>query len=185
MSIKDVLYFDRVRFGGGKFFSYIKSVPLRFLLFFRLTQFFGSNKFNPLYAVSWLFYRHMKMKYGFELESDCHVGYGLLIVHLGGIKVNSKAVIGNNCTLFSGCVIGSVRDGKRAGTPVLGNDVYVGVNSAIIGGITIGDDVVIAPNSFVNIDVPSHSIVFGNPAIVKHKDNATKFYTYNKVELNG
>lgn len=124
------------------------------------------------------------MKYGFELESDCHVEYGLLIVH-GGIKVNSKAVIGNNCTLFSSCVIGSVRDGKRAGVPVLGNDVYVGVNAAIIGGITIGDDVVIAPNSFVNINVPSHSVVFGNPAIVKHKDSATKFYTYNKVELNG
>lgn len=126
----------------------------------------------------------MKMKYGFELERNCKVGYGLLIVHLGGIKVNEKAVIGNNCTLFSGCVIGSIRGGKRKGAPRIGNNVYVGVNAAIVGGITIGDNVVIAPNAFVNVDVPSHSVVFGNPAHIVHKKNATKYYTYNKANLN-
>lgn len=31
----------------------------------------------------------------------------------------------------------------------------------MIGKIVIGDDVMIAPNSFVNFDVPSHSLVIG------------------------
>ena len=44
------------------------------------------------------------------------------------------------------------------------------------GTITIGDDVLIAPNSFVNVDVPSHSVVFGNPCIIKHRDWATEGY---------
>lgn len=183
MNLLEILEYDRLRFGGGKF-SYLKNPILRFLLFFRITQYLKRNKYNPIYIFSWLCYRHLKIKYGFELEQNCNVGYGLLIVHLGGIKINEKAVIGNNCTLFSGCVIGSIRDGKRKGSPVLGDDVYVGVNAAIVGGINIGNDVVIAPNSFVNVDVPSHSVVFGNPAQIVYKANAAKYYTYNKVNLN-
>ena len=52
--------------------------------------------------------------------------------------------------------------GKRKGTPTIGNRVWIGVGAVIVGNINIGDDVIIAPNSFVNIDIPSHSIVFGN-----------------------
>lgn len=57
----------------------------------------------------------------------------------------------------------------------------MGINAAIVGGITIGDDVLIAPNSFVNVNVPSHSIVFGNPCIVKHRDKATEGYINHKI----
>lgn len=39
----------------------------------------------------------------------------------------------------------------------------------------------IAPNSYVNCDVPSHSVVFGNPCVIKHKENATESYIENKV----
>ena len=46
----------------------------------------------------------------------------------------------------------------------------------IVGGITIGDDVLIAPNAFVNFDVPSHSVVVGNPAVVHPRENATEGY---------
>lgn len=52
----------------------------------------------------------------------------------------------------------------------------VGINSTIVGRVRIGNDVMIAPNTFVNFDVPSHSIVIGNPAVIHHKDNATKGY---------
>lgn len=40
----------------------------------------------------------------------------------------------------------------------------------------IGDDVMIAPNTFVNCDIPSHSVVIGNLCKVFSKDNATKQY---------
>lgn len=45
----------------------------------------------------------------------------------------------------------------------------------------IGNDVLIAPNAFVNCDIPDHSIVFGNPCIIKPKNNATEGYINNKV----
>lgn len=47
---------------------------------------------------------------------------------------------------------------------VIGNDVWIGANCYIKNGITIGDGVIIAANSFVNKDVEPYSIVGGVPA---------------------
>ena len=70
-----------------------------------------------------------------------------------------------------------VKSGKRQGVPTLKNHIYIGANASIVGGITIGNDVLIAANSFVDFDVPDNSLVIGNPCIIKHKENAcTKDY---------
>lgn len=52
----------------------------------------------------------------------------------------------------------------------------MGINATVVDNIKIGDNVIIAPNSFVNFDVPNHSVVIGNPATIHHKDNATQGY---------
>lgn len=59
------------------------------------------------------------------------------------------------------------------------------MNAVIVGNITIGDDVLIAANSFVNFDVPSHSIVIGNPGTVHNKPNATLDYIANRINICG
>ena len=79
------------------------------------------------------------------------------------------------------CSLDKPIGGGRQGTPVIGNEVWIGINATIVGKVTIGDDVLIAPNSYVNCDVPSHSIVFGNPCIIKHRENATEGYINRKV----
>lgn len=124
---------------------------------------------------------HYKEKYGLEILPRTQIGKGLYICHPFNITINPDVVIGNNCNIHKGIVIGQTNRGITKGTPIIGNEVWIGINAAIVGGITIGDDVLIAPNSFVNVDVPSHSVVFGNPCIIKHKDNATEGYIDNKV----
>lgn len=96
--------------------------------------------------------------------------------HAYSITINPMAVIGKNCNLHKGVTIGQESRGVRKGVPTIGDKVWIGVNSTIVGKITIGNDVLIAPNSFVNQDIPSHSIVLGNPCIIKHKDNAVEDY---------
>ena len=59
---------------------------------------------------------------------------------------------------------------------------WIGINAAIVGNITIGDDVLIAPNNYVNIDIPSHSAVFGNPCIIKSRVCVTESYVNHIVE---
>lgn len=46
-------------------------------------------------------------------------------------------------------------------------------------GVVINDDVLIAPGAYVNFDVPSDSIVLGNPGKIIHKDNAVEGYIKN------
>lgn len=78
-------------------------------------------------------------------------------------------------------VIGNAQ-GKRKGAPVLGDNVVVGDNAIVIGGINIGHDVLIAPGAFVNFDVPSNSIVIGNPGkIIERESSPTRKYMVFKL----
>lgn len=53
----------------------------------------------------------------------------------------------------------------------IGNDVYIGVGSLLLPGVTIGDRVVVGARSVVTKDVPSGNVVAGNPArIIKTMD---------------
>lgn len=49
----------------------------------------------------------------------------------------------------------------------IGNDVWVGMNSTILSGVTIGDGAIIGAYSVVSKDVPPYSVACGNPAEVK------------------
>ncbi len=105
---------------------------------------------------------------GIEIPGFDTIGGGLKFGYGFGITVHGGATIGEYCTLMKGCTIGGAR-GKRAGTPTLGNNVYVGINATVVGGITVGDDVFIAANTFVNFDVPPHSLVIGSPGVIHQK----------------
>ncbi|MBE7639217.1 hypothetical protein GUB10_02630 [Salegentibacter sp. BLCTC] len=56
--------------------------------------------------------------------------------------------------------------------PAILNQVYIGVNSVIVGNIKIGNNVLIASLTFVNFDVPDNAFVLGNPAkIISYSGN--------------
>ena len=127
-------------------------------------------------------YRITANKNHIEISSKANIGYGLYIGHPFCITVNSKAIIGNNCNIHKGVTIGQENRGPRRGVPTIGDNVWIGINSTIVGNIHVGNDVLIAPNTFVNRDIPDHSVVFGNPCIVKHKEYATEDYINNEVK---
>ena len=102
--------------------------------------------------------------------------YLFMLCHGYGVTVNENAILGDDVTLFKGCTVGGVRSGKLAGTPTIGNRVVLCVNSTVVGKVTIGDDVMIAPNAYVNFDVPPNSVVIGNPGVIHHKDHAADDY---------
>ncbi|MDF1762119.1 MAG: acyltransferase [Oleibacter sp.] len=49
---------------------------------------------------------------------------------------------------------------------VIGKRCFIGARSIILPGVTIGDEVVVAAGSIVTRDIPSNSLVAGNPAKV-------------------
>ena len=118
-------------------------------------------------------------KHGLEINYNTKIGKGFYVGHPYNITINEKSILGDNINIHKGVTIGQENRGARKGTPTIGNQVWIGINSTIVGKITIGDDVLIAPNSYVNCDVPSHSVVIGNPCKIIPKDNATESYINN------
>lgn len=123
----------------------------------------------------------MQVKYGVDIPARTKIGPGFKIEHLYGIVLNPDVVIGKNCNIYNGTTIGKEKRGKRIGCPQIGDEVWIGANAVIVGKISIGNDVLIAPGAYVNFDVPSHSIVLGNPAKVIERADATTEYIKNKI----
>lgn len=114
--------------------------------------------------------------YHLEIPNFKTIGRNLVLAHPSGITVNPQAIIGDDCVIFKNVTIGSIRSGKRKGVPQIGNHCVIGAGAFVCGGIHIGDNVLIAANSFVDFDVPDNAIVIGNPGTIHHKDNATRDY---------
>lgn len=101
---------------------------------------------------------------GIEIHPGAQLGSGLFIDHGMGVVIGETAVVGHNCTIYQGVTLGgtSLSHGKRH--PTLGNNVTIGVNAAVLGAISVGDNAKIGGGSVVVKDVPPDSTVVGVPA---------------------
>jgi serine O-acetyltransferase len=112
---------------------------------------------------------------GISIPASTKIGHSFYIAHFGGIVLNSKSIIGNNCNISQGVTIGVSGVGEKRGVPIIGNNVYIGVNAVIVGKIKIENNVLIGACSLVNKDVQENSIVIGVPAI-KVSNKGSKGY---------
>ena len=142
--------------------------------FMRLKRFcnYWKEHNKVVFIVGRIVYEHYKRKYNTDIPASTQIGFGCKIRHLGGIVINPGVVIGNNVDILNGVLLGQMDRGRKKGTPTIGNNVFIGTNAIVVGKINIGDDVVIAPGSYVNFDVPSHSIIIGNPGKIIARENA-------------
>lgn len=170
----DKRFNETFRFGGNKMPASFRREPeWQFIILYRKFQFNRDNILGLYYRYR---LRSMERKTGIHFENNPNIGKGLIIGHYGRIIVNGSAVLGEQIYITHGVTIGRNSVGKRKGVPVIGNRVRIGANATIVGNVHIGNDVLIAPNAFVNIDIPDHSVVVGNPCVIHHKENATVGY---------
>ncbi len=150
----------------------LKTNEFKYLRCYRIAQ---ATK-GSLWFRLWFYPRLVRfsIRTGIGLYENLNIPQGLIIGHSGTIVINSNAVFGGNLMLTHNVTIGRDVRGKRKGAPSFGKNVCIRCNSTVVGRVTIGDDVLIAPNTFVNFDVPSHSVVVGNPGIIHPRDNATE-----------
>ena len=80
------------------------------------------------------------------------------------------------------------KDNKPARNVVIKNDVWIGLNSTILEGVTIGNGAIIGACSVVAKDVPDYAVVVGNPAkIIRYrfsKDQIHKLINLRWWELD-
>lgn len=170
----DKRFNETFRFGGEKMPANFKRQPeWKFIVAYRKYQINRDN------IIGWYYRRKLELierKTGINIEGNPNIGRGLIIGHYGRIIINGKVKFGEQIYITHGVTIGQNSVGKKKGTPIIGNKVRIGAYATIVGNVHIGNDVLIAPNSFVNIDVPDHSVVMGNPCIIHRRDNATQGY---------
>jgi len=98
-----------------------------------------------------------------EIDPKAAIGkYGF------GSVITGTARIGDNCTIRHLTTISSKKkeDGSLGPSPIIGNNVDIGVNASIIGGVHIGNDVIIGAGAVVTKNIKSYCVVGGNPTVV-------------------
>ena len=121
------------------------------------------------------YYRIGKYKYlieffakphgSFVIGTNTKIGKSMLCVHPIGSIINAKE-IGENFVIRNNTVIGKA----KGGLPIIGDNVSIGVNSVVIGGIHIGNNVKIGAGTIITKSIPENCIVVGNPAYILKQD---------------
>ena len=145
----------------------VNACVFRYLKSLRKYEYY--NNINSPLKLWWRFrHRRLGLRYNLAIPINV-VGSGLYIPHIeGGVIVNCKS-IGKNCIINSGVVIGSKHDNSQIAT--IGDSVELCVGAKVIGDISVGSNVLVAPNAVVIKHVPSNCIVGGIPAkILKSKE---------------
>lgn len=142
------------------------------VIFFRVSQLFSFKK----YSIKWWFGLPILILYrlisdyimSIELKPNTVIGAGLRIEHGFALVVNKNTIVGSNALFRHSITIGCKKmpDGSEGMSPIIGNNVEIGANTVIIGGVKIGDNVKIGAGSVVIKDIPNNAIVVGNPARV-------------------
>lgn len=169
-----IIFDDLYRYTGKKswflFFRYYFFTPaFRYLVYWRNTK---SAK-TLVTKLFWKFLmRQTMLRVGIQIPEGTQVGPGFKVGHFGMILLGHEVKAGKNFNVAQGVSIGQ-GVGKKNGQPTFGDNVSVQPNSVVVGNIKIGNNVLIAPLTFVDFDVPDHSIVIGNPAKIISKENPT------------
>jgi len=99
------------------------------------------------------------------LGSGARIGTHARIYNFSPIKIGIKFLASHSLTIISGTHDPITLD-DRPGPVEIGNNVWIGINTTIIGPVTIGDNAVIGAGSVVLKDIPSNAIAAGVPAKV-------------------
>ena len=108
---------------------------------------------------------------GIHVHRESDIGPGLVIHNSNCIFILATK-IGHSCTVNQGVSVASVRG---TGWPTLGNNVYLGAGCKVMGGVTVGDNVVVSANSLVIADVPSDCTVLGVPARIISRQTVSPY----------
>lgn len=173
---------DLYRYYGESGEPFLKKVfrplEIKYIFLFRKAN---TCKFLPLKLFYMFRLMHLSNKTQIQIPARTNIGEGFYIGHLGRVIIHPDATLGKNINIGTGVTIGMENRGKRKGAPTISDNCWIGTNAVVVGNIKIGSDVLIAPLSYVNFDIPDHSIVVGNPGKIIPKENATEDYICNRV----
>lgn len=167
--------FPKVKLGGVKYF--LMNASFKLTVWLRLGAYLQSKKnivCRLLYGIVFLIHKHNQYLTGIQIRIETQVGGGLRFQHFSNIVINEGVKIGKNCLIFQGVTIGY----SSSGVPQIGDNVVLTSGCKLLGGIRIGNNVIIGANAVVTHDIPDNSIAVGIPARVISKTTISKIKDY-------
>jgi serine O-acetyltransferase len=130
------------------FFTSIFNLGLWSLLLYRLGYLMHGKsvfKFFLLWYL-FLFFKNLLILFSkIELPPTSKIGSRLDLVHAYGLVMGDKVIIGDDVIIGPWVVIG--HNGNANSQPIISNKVYIGSKATILGGISIGENAFIGPNT--------------------------------------
>ena len=123
-----------------------------------------------LYLRTWYF----RTLYGMDISPDVRISFKARLdkTNPKGLSIGEKTMVTFDAIILSH----DYASRRHAAKTRIGKHCFIGCGSIIMPNITIGDEVIVAAGSVVTKDVPSNSIVAGNPAKVIKSDLHTIEY---------
>lgn len=128
-----------------------------------------------LHVLCLLWQKTIEITTGISIPASAKIGPSFYIGHFGGVILNANTQIGANCNISQGVTVGVSGLGDKRGVPSIGDNVYIGANSVLVGKIKIEDHVLIGACSLVTTNVEQNSVMLGVPAI-KISDKSAEGY---------
>jgi acetyltransferase-like isoleucine patch superfamily enzyme len=105
-----------------------------------------------------------------EIGERSLVNYGTSITSSSTVRIGPRCLIGTHVMIMDND-FHRIEPDRRLERPeshpiTIGENVWIGGRSIVMGGVTIGDDCVIGAGSVVTSDIPPRSVAVGSPARV-------------------
>ncbi len=116
---------------------------------------------NSLLRVRTWYFRTV---YGMNIAPDVRLSFKSRIdkTNPKGLTIGEKTMVTFDAIILSH----DYASRRHAAKTVIGTHCFIGCGSIVMPNVTIGDHVIVAAGSVVTKDVPSNTIVAGNPAKV-------------------
>jgi serine O-acetyltransferase len=155
-------YFSDLRFWMRAAAKLVVSSNVRVVVTYRIAHELAKRRMLPLALL--LRERGIRSS-GAEINPLATIGPGLYLAHGIGVGVGAYVVIGRNCRMHLGSVVGpQPADSGEPKYAIIGDDVVIGTHAVVLGGVTVGDGAVIGANAVVMRDVEPYSVVSAAPA---------------------
>lgn len=118
---------------------------------------------------------NFRCEYGsnIEIEDHVYINFECVILDCARVKIGAHSLLGPHIGIYA---VNHALDAEERlsgvciGKPVtIGRNVWIGGDTKILAGVTIGDNTVIGAGSVVTKDIPSGVVAVGNPCRVLRK----------------